>query len=58
LAAVHAACEAAGIVTGIFAAAAADAARWTGQGVDMLIAGSDAGLLGAAAARAVATARA
>lgn len=58
LAAVRAACGRAGIATGVFAAAAADVARWTGQGVEMTIVGSDVGLLGAAAAQAVAAGRA
>ncbi len=54
LAEVRAACEGAGIATGIFAADAADVAKWRAQGVGIVIAGSDVGLLGAAAARAVA----
>jgi 4-hydroxy-2-oxoheptanedioate aldolase len=57
LAKVRAACEHVGIATGIFAADATDVPKWTWQGVRMVIAGSDLGLLGSAAAAAVATGR-
>ena len=57
IATVRAACAAAGVICGVHCTTAADAARWAGEGVAMVTAGSDMSHLAAGLASALATAR-